>query len=548
MPNVVKGGDMRGLVQYLAGPGKANEHDNPHVVSGDAHLVAWHGAEQLDRAGANEIADYLDEPRKRWGTEVRAQVTALDPVTERKTVMGYRNQHVWHCSLSLAADEGALSEEKWDAVARDFMDRMGFTEEGSGKAPARWVAIHHGASANGNDHIHIAASAVREDGTRWGGEYLDYKRAQDACREIEKAHGLRTVAGREAGLSVRGEKAAERAAAERAGMPNTAPVELAHRVRAAAVASTSEAEWVRRVRASGVVVKPYYAKGTTDVVTGYKAALKPAEYNDKLVFYGGGRLGKDLSLPRIREGFQTPTLEQADAASAEWAAAAKGQAPAGAGREAKPVREGASESVARTLGEVNARLASVPVTDAAAWADVARDASGVLSAWARFDTANARELNAAAAQLARSAQVRRRGEPHRRGSASTMGAAVVLLQSRTDGKGSVAGVLLAQQVFKMATAIRDRQAAVGQAVEARRTHIDVLERLSRVPLTGYASATTSGSVTVPQMSAETQHAADVAAALNSNTSRTRSVTPNQVSPLPRPLPERRKSTDRDHGR
>jgi hypothetical protein len=544
MPNVVKGGDMRGLMQYLSGPGKANEHDNPHVVSGDVHLMAWYANEQLDRTGANDIADYLDKPRVTFGTEVRSQVTALDPVTERKTVMGYRDQHVWHCSLSLAADEGALSEEKWDAVARDFMDRMGFTEEGSGKAPARWVAIHHGVSAKGNDHIHIAASAVREDGTRWGGEYLDYKRAQDACREIEKTHGLRTVAGREAGLSVRGEKAA----AERAGMTNTAPVELAHRVRSAAVASTSEAEWVRRVRAAGVVVKPYYAKGTTDVVTGYKAALKPSEYNDKLVFYGGGRLGKDLSLPRIREGFETPTLEQADAASAEWSAAAKGQPPVGVGREAKSLKPQASVDAARALGETNERLAAIAPGDTAGWAAVARDSAGMLSAWARFDTDNRDELNAAAKQLARSAQVRRRGQPHRRPHASTMGAAVVLLQTKTDGKGRVAGALLAQQAFKMATALRDRQAAVGQLAEARATHTAVLERLSRIPLTGYGTQA-SAPEAVQDLQA-TEHAQRIAAAFDgagsqSGADRDRSAQAEDLLPRPLQAPERAHDQGRD---
>ena len=50
--------------------------------------------------------------------------------------------------------------------------------------------------------------------------------------------------------------------------------DLAQRVRAAAVASTSEAEWLRRVRADGVVIKPQFAAGSTDVVVGYRAALK----------------------------------------------------------------------------------------------------------------------------------------------------------------------------------------------------------------------------------------------------------------------------------
>ena len=39
---------------------------------------------------------------------------------------------------------------------------MDFTDAG-GKSPCRWVAIHHGQFQKGNDHLHIAASMVRED-------------------------------------------------------------------------------------------------------------------------------------------------------------------------------------------------------------------------------------------------------------------------------------------------------------------------------------------------------------------------------------------------
>lgn len=42
---------------------------------------------------------------------------------------------MWHCSLSLRAEEGDLSDERWAEIANDFMDEMGFTEA-SGKAPA----------------------------------------------------------------------------------------------------------------------------------------------------------------------------------------------------------------------------------------------------------------------------------------------------------------------------------------------------------------------------------------------------------------------------
>lgn len=88
-------------------------------------------------------------------------------------------------SLSLRAEEGDLTDQKWGEIAQDFMDEMGFTEA-SGRAPAQWVAIRHGHSKAGNDHIHIAASMVREDGTKWG-SWRDFLRAQKVVRELESS-------------------------------------------------------------------------------------------------------------------------------------------------------------------------------------------------------------------------------------------------------------------------------------------------------------------------------------------------------------------------
>ncbi len=79
---------------------------------------------------------------------------------------------VFHCSLGLAAQEGWLADQQWAAIANDFMQNfmqnMDFAEDG-GKAPAWWVAVRHGLSRNGNDHLHIVASMVRDDGTKWNG-------------------------------------------------------------------------------------------------------------------------------------------------------------------------------------------------------------------------------------------------------------------------------------------------------------------------------------------------------------------------------------------
>ena len=490
MPNVVKGGDMGGLVRYLVGAGRANEHESPHVVSGTSFVVAWHGSEVLDRESADQISAYLDEPRRVYGVEMKAQVKELDPATGRMSVAGWKKQDVWHCSLSVAAEEGPLGDEQWDAIARDFMDEMGFTEAG-GKAPARWVAIHHGASTSGNDHIHIAASMVREDGTKWEGRHRDFVTAQKVARTLERKYGLVEVTGRAFGTSELGVKPAERAAAERVGSALTAPQDLALRVRAAAVASTSEAEWIRRVRESGAVIKPFFAQGTTDVVAGYSVACKPGEYTPKWVFYGGGRLGKDLSLPRLREAWEAPTVEQAAAAAAEWQAAFRGQGVVDrGGRETRGLKPGIVAAATSNLGEMHDALARVPAGDQAAWANAAQEVSGALSAWAKADPDARDELNAAARAVARSAQMHRKGHtPKPRAEASAMGTALLFAQLKNNGKGAVAVSALMHQVLATAAAIRDHHTATGNLREARAVHTNVVERLERVQLLGYADET-----------------------------------------------------------
>ena len=65
---------------------------------------------------------------------------------------------------------------------------MGFVDIDGAKS-SRWIAVHHGASKNGNDHIHLVVSMVREDGSK-AGTHDDFHRAQVACRELEAEYGL----------------------------------------------------------------------------------------------------------------------------------------------------------------------------------------------------------------------------------------------------------------------------------------------------------------------------------------------------------------------
>ena len=197
MPNVVRGDRMAGLLVYLAGPGRHNEHEEPHLVAGDGALMTWYRDVELDRGSALAIARHLDRPRRVYGTEITTGVYERQEAGRdgagrplyKKVRTGSKPAHVWHCSLSLRADEGQLSDEKWGQIAEDFYRAMGFDDNEGTKAPCRWAAVRHGASLDGNDHIHLAVNLVREDGTK-ATTHKDFQRAQEAARALEIVHGL----------------------------------------------------------------------------------------------------------------------------------------------------------------------------------------------------------------------------------------------------------------------------------------------------------------------------------------------------------------------
>ena len=97
---ISRGNHMPDLVSYLFGPGRHNEHVNQHLVAGDADAVfsaeptLWQpepGITRHLRDEARELGWQVEFPHSRWETEVPP---------------GY----VWHCSLSLKAEEGQLTD------------------------------------------------------------------------------------------------------------------------------------------------------------------------------------------------------------------------------------------------------------------------------------------------------------------------------------------------------------------------------------------------------------------------------------------------------
>ena len=265
MPNITRGGDMGGVVRYLIGhgkeePGKPGAHTEPHLVAGSPAVMAFWGADELHPNQAGAIAAELDHPRRVFGTSV-----TVPKKDAEGHVVGRRDAHVWHCSLSLRPDEAALSDERWAHIAEDFVAGMGFDD---GQAAAcRWAAVHHGLSKAGNDHIHIVVGLVREDGSK-ARVNRDQPRAQRLAGELERKYGLQVLESRESGHTSRGytprdqeRDEAGRDWAPAMGTERTDRGRLERTVRACATAAGTEADFVRLLRFHGLRVKPRFAAG-----------------------------------------------------------------------------------------------------------------------------------------------------------------------------------------------------------------------------------------------------------------------------------------------
>ncbi len=487
MPNIRRGGQMGGLMVYLASGGRHNEHEEQHLVAGDSAIMAQHGYSVLDTNTALAIARSLDAPRRAFDVEVLRMVKDSDAVTGEVTSKRVAGD-VWHCSLSLRAEEGQLSDEKWGTIAQDFADRMGFTES-SGKAACRWVAVRHGLSTNGNDHIHLAVSLVREDGTK-ATTHNDFTRAQAVCRDLERDYGLEQLESRGLGLGERGVKPAERERAARSSSAEVDAHKMERTVRAAATASVDEGEFVRRMRRGGVLIRPRYAAGRDDVVAGYSVAVRPPA-GEKPIWYGGGRLARDLTLPRLREGWPD-SPQAAQGAVDEWRATAKNPweyRPVAPGREESTPTAKMWKQYSDEIGQLRKQLRDVPVTDRATWAHVARETAGAFAAWSQRVEATPGPLAQTSRELARSAHLRAyqsRPKPVQLGSAAN--AAMILMQAASGSQGTMAEAIMLRQLGRVSVAILDMHSAVGDARRAeqvtamlRNQFAAVTDRLPAVP-------------------------------------------------------------------
>jgi hypothetical protein len=322
MPKKARDGtDTWGLLDYLYGPGKRDEHTDPHMVA------SWDDP-------------YVEDPARSPDMTIADLALILDAPVH--ALLGKRPaKHVYHVAVRNAPEDRSLTDEEWARVAREMMHASGIAKHGDDQA-CRWVAIRHA-----DDHIHIVATQARQDG-RQPNLRQDIVNMHAAARKFEVEFGLRRLTHGDK-TARKWPKTGEQEKAARRGLSEPVRETLQRTVRAAAAAAVSDADFFERLAASGVRVKPRVAPDGN--VTGYSVAMPgDRDGGQHAVWFPGARLASDLSLPRVRERWQNRASVPEVAAAEMWREAERRVRAAAEQLGAGGLREGAGDVAA--LGDL----------------------------------------------------------------------------------------------------------------------------------------------------------------------------------------------------
>ncbi|WP_103510032.1 relaxase/mobilization nuclease domain-containing protein [Streptomyces sp. SM13] len=286
VPKIRRGSRTHGLLVYLYGPGKRDEHIDAHLVG------SWDGfAPDPGRDTSPDPAPKVTLARLAAALDLRVKQAGAKAPAE----------HVWHCSVRTDPGDRTLTDAEWNTVTRRLVHAVNLAPEGDPDG-CRWVAVRHA-----DDHIHILATMVRGDLRRPRMNY-DFKKAQAECRRIEEEMGLRQLKPGD-GTGAKTPTSAERFKAERTGRPEAPRETLREAVRQALAGAATEEEFFTRLREAGLRVKIRNAPSGDAV--GYNVALPGDRNRDREpIWFAGSTLAPDLSLPKIRIRLADGTAEQ----------------------------------------------------------------------------------------------------------------------------------------------------------------------------------------------------------------------------------------------
>jgi hypothetical protein len=294
-----RGRRVQGLLYYLFTEGRAGEkslssdHHNPRVIAGfDDPSLLQPEVRPDGRRDFRRLTGLLTQP---------LQVAGVTP----------DDRPVYHLVASAAKDphtgqlrDRLLSDVEWADIAQEYLHQLGFAKRGD-EHGARWIAVRHA-----DDHIHILATLARQDGKRVH-PHNDYYTVRRASHAIEARYGLTSTAPADRTAAKRPTRAEteklartrhQHPAHEAAGPALTDRERLRRHVRTAAAGSRDLHEFLARLEHDGVHVRLRYSEQNPDQVTGYAVAL-PQPNGQPPVWFGGGKLASDLTLPQLQHRF-----------------------------------------------------------------------------------------------------------------------------------------------------------------------------------------------------------------------------------------------------
>lgn len=289
-----------GLILYLLGPGRHEEHRNPRVIAGSRppevftpEVPTFDGAPSPaggdDAAAAASWADdravhrliaYLE-------TGVREAGLPLRTPGPDSPLFG-KEGYVWHTPARLHADDPIVGDAQWARIAHRLMRATGIAQAG-----CRWVAVRHA-----DDHIHLAAILVHRRQGVWKRFHPKFwrTRLREECRRLENELGLTPTPECDHTAAPTPKKGEWHKAARTGREP--ARLALRRAVSQIASATTGPDGFVARLAEQGIRLR--FTRGSDGAVRGYSVAW-PGDTNaaGTPMFYAGSRLAPDLTWPKL---------------------------------------------------------------------------------------------------------------------------------------------------------------------------------------------------------------------------------------------------------
>jgi len=327
-----RGQDVAGLIYYLfrASP----THESPRFVAGfdepdrlgvvAAATPVLHGPV----SSSGSASGMTGEPGE-LGDAASAREQRLDlaevirQLQQPVKAAGLRpsDMPVYHAVLATKQDTGdgevpdrVLTDAEYRKVAEDALTSVGLINDDKGRADVRWVAVRHD-----DHHIHVVVTMAREDGTR---AYVgnDFWKLGKVARDAEKRLGLVRTGQRDS-TAVKRPTRAENELAQREGWSEPTRVKLRREVQVAAAGAADLDGFFEQLQSAGLMVKHRYSTTNVGQVTGYSVADPTRlDKSQQPIYFSGGSLAADLTLPKLRHRFAEPRDTAGDSAATPRAA------------------------------------------------------------------------------------------------------------------------------------------------------------------------------------------------------------------------------------